>query len=45
MRRGILSSLAQRKPSQALTPGTRAEVDHLLGRLARHDPRARLEPA
>ena len=43
-RRGILSSAAQRKPSAPLSAAARAEVDHLLGRLARHDPRARLEP-
>ena len=41
-RRGLLSSAAQRKPAALLTPAARAEVDHLLGRLARHDPRARL---
>jgi 4-hydroxy-tetrahydrodipicolinate synthase len=40
MRRGLLSSAAQRKPAAALTPAARAEVDHLLQRLARHDPRA-----
>jgi len=45
MRRGILTSSAQRKPAVALTPATRDEVDHLLGRLARHDERARLAPA
>ena len=41
-RRGLLSSAAQRKPAAILSPAARAEVDHLLGRLARHDPRARL---
>lgn len=41
-RRGLLSSAAQRKPAAVLTPAARAEVEHLLGRLARHDPRARL---
>ena len=45
MRRGILTSAAQRKPAVALSPAARAEVDHLLGRLARHDERARLAPA
>ncbi|GAB3102956.1 dihydrodipicolinate synthase family protein [Bordetella tumbae] len=40
MRRGILSSAAQRRPGGALTPAARSEVDHLLTRLARHDPRA-----
>jgi len=43
-RRGILSSAAQRKPSAPLSAAARAEVDHLLGRLARHDPRARMDP-
>ena len=41
-RRGLLSSAALRKPGAPLTPAARAEVDHLLGRLARKDPRARL---
>ena len=40
MRRGILSSAAQRRPGAALTPAAKAEVDHLLTRLAKHDPRA-----
>lgn len=40
MRRGLLSSAALRKPAPAFNATTRAEVDHLLGRLARHDPRA-----
>jgi 4-hydroxy-tetrahydrodipicolinate synthase len=42
MRRGLLASPAQRKPASPMSERTRAEVDHLLGRLARHDPRARL---
>ncbi len=41
MRRGILASAAQRRPGSALTPQARAEVDHLLTRLGRHDARAR----
>jgi len=41
-RRGLLSSPAQRKPGGALSPVARAEVDYLLQRLARHDPRARM---
>jgi 4-hydroxy-tetrahydrodipicolinate synthase len=41
-RRGLLSSAALRKPAAPLTPAARGEVEHLLGRLARHDPRARL---
>jgi 4-hydroxy-tetrahydrodipicolinate synthase len=45
MRRGLLASAAMRKPAALLTPAARAEVEHLLGRLARHDPRARLAPA
>lgn len=42
MRRGLLASAAQRKPAAPLTAAARAEVEHLLGRLARHDPRAKL---
>jgi 4-hydroxy-tetrahydrodipicolinate synthase len=45
MRRGLLTSAAQRKPAAALTAAARDEVEHLLGRLARHDPRAKLPPA
>ena len=45
MRRGLLASAAQRQPAAALTAAARAEVEHLLARLARHDPRARLGPA
>src|SRR6478735_2909698 len=45
MRRGILTSAAQRKPAVALSAAARGEVDHLLQRLARHDPRARFAPA
>jgi 4-hydroxy-tetrahydrodipicolinate synthase len=40
MKRGIIASDAQRRPASALTPTARAEVDFLLDRLARHDPRA-----
>ncbi len=43
-RRGILASAAQRTPASALSPAARAEVEHLLERLARRDPRARLAP-
>ena len=43
MRRGILTSAAQRKPAAAMSVTARHEVDHLLLRLARHDPRAALE--
>ena len=39
-RREILSSDAMRKPATPLTATGRAEVDYLLERLARRDPRA-----
>jgi 4-hydroxy-tetrahydrodipicolinate synthase len=42
MRRGILASAAQRRPASPMSQTTRAEVEHLLGRLARHDARAKL---
>ncbi len=42
MRRGILASDAQRKPAGGLSATARAEVDFLLERLGRHDPRARV---
>ncbi|HEX3097009.1 MAG TPA: dihydrodipicolinate synthase family protein [Usitatibacter sp.] len=42
MRRGIIASDALRKPGAALTPAARAEVDYLLARLAKRDPRARV---
>ena len=45
MRRGLLASMAQRKPAAPLTAIARAEVDHLLERLARHDAKARLPAA
>ena len=41
-KRGILTSAAQRKPGSVLTAQARAEVDYLLSRVARHDPRAAL---
>lgn len=40
MRRGVIASEVQRKPGPALSPAARAEVDLLLRRLARRDPRA-----
>jgi len=40
MRRGLLSSAAQRAPAAPFTAAARAEVDHLLARLARRDARA-----
>lgn len=43
-RRGLLGSPALRAPAAALSAAARAEVEHLLGRLARHDPRAGLRP-
>lgn len=42
MRRGLLTSAAQRKPAAPLTADARGEVEHLLARLARHDARAKL---
>lgn len=40
MRRGLLTSAAQRKPAAVMSATARAEVDHLLRRLGRHDARA-----
>ena len=45
MRRGLIASAAQRKPAAALSAAARAEVEHLLARLARRDPRALLPAA
>jgi 4-hydroxy-tetrahydrodipicolinate synthase len=39
-RRGIIASDAQRKPASALSAKAKAEIEYLLARLARHDPRA-----
>ena len=39
-RRGIIASAALRKPGGAVSAAAKAEVDYLLERLARHDPRA-----
>jgi 4-hydroxy-tetrahydrodipicolinate synthase len=41
-RRGLLQCAALRQPGAPLSATARAEVEHLLERLARHDPRARL---
>lgn len=41
-RRGLLTSAAQRAPAAPMSEPARAEVDLLLERLARKDPRARL---
>jgi 4-hydroxy-tetrahydrodipicolinate synthase len=40
MRRGILASDAQRKPGAQLSAAAKAEVEYLLARVARFDPRA-----
>jgi 4-hydroxy-tetrahydrodipicolinate synthase len=42
MKRGIIASDTLRKPGAALSPTARAEVDYLLARVARVDPRARV---
>jgi 4-hydroxy-tetrahydrodipicolinate synthase len=42
MRRGIIASDTLRKPGAQLTAAARAEVDYLLARLARKDPRAKV---
>ncbi|CCV05988.1 Dihydrodipicolinate synthetase [Mesorhizobium metallidurans STM 2683] len=42
MRRGAITSDVQRSPRSSLTPTGRSEVDYLLERLGRKDPRARL---
>jgi len=42
MRRGILTSAAQRRPASPMSATARSEVEHLLTRLARHDKRAAL---
>ena len=43
MRRGVIGSDAQRQPGAKLGAAARAEVDYLLARLARTDPRARVD--
>jgi 4-hydroxy-tetrahydrodipicolinate synthase len=42
MRRGIIASDAMRAPRAPLTSAAREEVDYLLARLAKKDPRAKL---
>ena len=42
MKRGAIACDAQRKPGSSLTAAAKAEVDYLLARLAKHDPRAAL---
>lgn len=43
-RRGIIASDAQRKPAGSISAKAKAEVEYLLSRVARHDPRANLAP-
>ena len=40
MKRGLLAHDSQRKPAATLSAAARAEIDYLLARLARRDPRA-----
>lgn len=42
MKRGILTHDAQRKPGAGLSAAGKAEVDYLLARVTRHDPRAKV---
>ena len=42
MKRGVLSSWTMRKPAPAFSAETKADVDYLLARLAKHDPRAKV---
>ena len=44
-RRGIIAADTQRKPGGTLDAAARSEVEYLLARLARRDPRAALPPA
>ena len=41
-KRGAIASDAQRKPSSSLSATAKAEIEYLLARLARRDPRARI---
>ncbi len=41
-KRGAIASDAQRKPGSSLSKTAKTEIDYLLARLARHDPRARI---
>ncbi|MDB5566827.1 MAG: hypothetical protein JWP84_3393 [Tardiphaga sp.] len=43
-KRGIIASMAQRKPASAISATARAEIDYLLSRVARFDKRANLQP-
>jgi 4-hydroxy-tetrahydrodipicolinate synthase len=42
-KRGAIVSDAQRKPGASLSKTAKDEIDYLLARLARHDPRARMK--
>lgn len=42
MKRGVLASDAQRKPGSAISATAKAEVDYLLARVAKTDPRAKV---
>ena len=42
MRRGIIASDALRKPGATLSATAKAEVDYLLSRIAKVDPRAKV---
>jgi len=44
-KRGVIASSAQRKPGSGITAMARLEVDYLLSRVARFDPRANLGAA
>ncbi|AEQ53832.1 dihydrodipicolinate synthase family protein [Pelagibacterium halotolerans] len=41
-KRGLITSDIQRKPAGTLSPKAREEIDYLLTRVAKHDPRAAL---
>jgi 4-hydroxy-tetrahydrodipicolinate synthase len=43
-KRGVIASMAQRKPGAGITATAKAEVDYLLSRVARIDRRANLQP-
>jgi len=43
-KRGVIASSAQRNPRATITATAKAEVDYLLSRVARVDPRANLQP-
>ena len=43
-KRGVIASAAQRRPGATITAAAKAEVDYLLARVARFDPRAAIAP-